>query len=62
MMSDYLVNFVKTGDPNGDELPKWESAQKSKKALFLGESDPKMSKPSALKLWHTLITNKNVGF
>ena len=62
LMSDYLVNFVKTGNPNGDGLPVWETAQKSKKALFLGENDPKMSKPSMLKLWHTMLTNKNVGF
>ena len=62
MMSDYLVNFVKTGNPNGANLPKWESAQDSKKALFMGENEPKMSNPSSIKLWHTMITNKNVGF
>ena len=62
LMSDYLVNFVKTGDPNGENMPKWEPARESKKALFLGENEPKMSKPSILKLWHTMLTNKNVGF
>lgn len=62
MMSDYLVNFVKYGNPNGADLPKWESAQASKKALFLGEKEPKMAKPSSLKLWCTMFTNKNVGF
>ena len=61
-MSDYLVNFVKTGNPNGENLPKWNSAQESKKALFLGENEPKMSNPSTLKLYATMITNKNVGF
>ena len=61
-MSDYLVNFVKTGDPNGEGLPTWETAQKSKKAIFLGEGEPRMSKPSTLKLYHTMLTNKNVGF
>lgn len=62
LMSDYLVNFVKHGDPNGADLPTWESAQSSKKALFLGEGEPRMSNPSKLKLWKTMLTNKNVGF
>ena len=62
LMSDYLVNFVKTGNPNGEGAPEWKSAQESKRALFLGENEPKMSKPSSLKLWHTMVTNKNVGF
>ena len=62
LMSDYLVNFVKTGSPNGKNMPKWESALESKKAIFLGEGEVKMSKPSSLKLWKILMTNKNVGF
>lgn len=62
LMSNYLVNFVKHGDPNGEGLPAWESAQKSKKAMFLGEGEPRMSNPSTLKLWKTMLTNKNVGF
>lgn len=27
-MQDYLVNYVKTGDPNGGDLPKWETYNK----------------------------------
>lgn len=61
LMSDYLVNFVKYGDPNGTDLPKWETAQDSKKALFMGEQEPKMRKPSTFKLWHTMLTNKSIG-
>ena len=61
MMSDYLVNFVKTGNPNGKDLPKWESAQDSKKSLFIGEGEPQMKKPSKAKLLWTMLTTKAVG-
>ena len=61
MMSDYLVNFVKTGNPNCEGLPTWESAQESKKALFIGEGEPKMAKPSRIKLLWTMLTTKSVG-
>ena len=62
LMSDYLVNFVKGGNPNGEGLPTWESAQSCKGAMFLGEGKERMSNPSKLKLWYTMMTNKNVGF
>ena len=62
LMSDYLVNFVKGGNPNGEGLPTWESAQSCKSAMFLGEGEERMSNPSKLKLWYTMMTNKNVGF
>ena len=26
-MSEYFANFIKTGNPNGDKLPKWEAAK-----------------------------------
>ena len=61
LMSDYLVNFVKTGNPNGEGLPLWNSAQKSKKALFVGEGEPKMKKINNLKLFWTMLTTKSVG-
>jgi para-nitrobenzyl esterase len=28
-MSDYLVNFAKTGDPNGGDLPQWDASDGS---------------------------------
>ena len=60
-MVDYLCNFVKSGNPNGD-LPAWESSTaQQKKVLFLGESDPRMAKPSMFKMIKTMLTNKAVG-
>lgn len=61
LMSDYLVNFVKYGNPNGEGLPAWDSSQKSKKSLFIGEGDPQMANPAKAKLLWTMISNKNVG-
>jgi len=58
-MTDYLCNFVKNGDPNGDGLPQWVPA--GKEALCLGEKPTRMAKPNMFKLWHTLLTKKNVG-
>ena len=41
-MMDYWANFVKTGDPNGEGLPRWEKhASGDKQCLLLG-ADPHM--------------------
>ena len=37
-MVRYLVNFVKTGDPNGEGLPVWECAPDGTQLLEFGES------------------------
>ena len=58
-MTDYLVNFVKTGDPNGEGLPVWE--QGGRRALRLGEGETRMGKPSTAKMVYTMFTNKAVG-
>jgi para-nitrobenzyl esterase len=61
-MVDYLCNFVRTGDPNGCELPTWQpSAKDQKNVMILGEQDTHMGKPSMLKMIHTMLTNKAVG-
>ncbi|KAJ5637468.1 alpha/beta-hydrolase [Penicillium lividum] len=37
--SDYWVNFIRSGNPNGDGLPKWEpSTQEAKKIMYLGNT------------------------
>ena len=62
LMVDYLMNFVKTGNPNGDGLPQWKRAcPKCKKVMRIGEGEPRMGKASMAKLTYTLLTNKAVG-
>jgi para-nitrobenzyl esterase len=49
-MSSYLVNFVKTGDPNGEGLPGWMAfnATSAKPIMELGESPgPIVTAPAA---------------
>jgi len=40
MLSSYWVNFVKTGDPNGQDLPNWPSYQTNKKTEMLFSETP----------------------
>jgi len=61
-MVSYLTNFAKNGDPNGAGLPQWKAAVPGeRKVLCMGEGDTRMAKPSGLKLWYTMFTNKAVG-
>jgi para-nitrobenzyl esterase len=39
-MSDYWVNFVKTGNPNGDGLPKWEAYDQGDKMIMRLDEKP----------------------
>ena len=34
-ISSYFANFVKTGDPNGPELPQWEQCTAASRGAFL---------------------------
>jgi len=62
-MTDYLCNFVRTGDPNkAAQLPTWvASGRGQKRVLCIGEKDTQMGKPNLLKLIGTMLTNKAVG-
>ena len=62
-MTDYLCNFVRTGDPNKAALlPTWiASGRGQNRVLCLGEKDTHMGKPGLLKMIRTMLTNKAVG-
>lgn len=61
-MVNYLCNFAKSGNPNGENLAKWNPiCPKHRNVLLLGEGETGMGKPSGLKLWYTMFTNKAVG-
>lgn len=57
-MASYLCNFVKNGNPNGENLPKWN---KGKQVMCLGEKETSKGKANMGKLIVTTLTNKPVG-
>ena len=59
LMTDYLTNFAKTGDPSGNGLPTWLPADKG--TLRIGEGDTRMGKVSRMKLWYNLFAHMSVG-
>ena len=60
-MTTYICNFAKNGNPNGENLPKWEPVGSSKKVIRFGEGGVKMKNPSTLKLIGIMLTTKSVG-
>ena len=62
-MVDYLLNFVRNGNPNKTgELPTWIASDKNQqRVLVLGEKPTRMAKPSGIKMLITMLTNKAVG-
>ena len=43
-------------------VPTWIASDRGqKKVLVMGEKPTTMGKPSKLKMWHTMLTNKAVG-
>lgn len=60
-MTSYLCNFVRNGNPNGENLPEWKKCSGSKSVMLFGDEDTKMGKVNMKKLIVTTLTNKPVG-
>ena len=61
-MSTALCNFARTGNPNEPGTDIWKMTSKDQKQMMIwGEKMPHMGKPSAFKMWKTMLTKKNVG-
>ena len=61
-MVDALCNFAKSGNPNKAGKDTWKPVTSSKDDIMIwGEKMPRMGKPSKMKLWKTMFTNKAVG-
>ena len=61
-MIDYLINFVKNGNPNNDNLPAWQPTnKKQKRVMHFGNGFVGMKKTKTMKLWYNLFTKKSVG-
>lgn len=58
-MSSRLCAFAKNAAPNADGFVEWKAEYSN--ALILGDNESSMSKPSALKLWVTMLTNQAPG-
>ena len=58
-MRGYFVNFIRTGDPNGGDLPRWEKSTDGRMLLELGE-EVRPAEDPFLKLYG--ILDKMQGF
>jgi len=62
LMTDYLCNFAKTGNPNKAGLPTWIASDKGQtRVLRMGQKKARMARPNGLQLLITMLTNKAVG-
>ena len=61
-MTSYLTNFVKTGNPNGENLNTWDiQDKKQKKVMHFGNGITQMQKTKTSKLWVNMFTKEAVG-
>lgn len=61
-MVSYLVNFARSGNPNGKGLPEWVAADgRLPRALRMGEKKTHMTRPSRLKMALAMLAKKPAG-
>ena len=61
-MTDYLCNFAKTGNPNGENLPLWTATkQQTDPVLHWGDEGVRMAQANIEKLNYIMRTVKPVG-
>ncbi len=61
-MNEYLLNFVRNGDPNKNGLTTWTPYTKTnKKILRIGEKTTYMGRVNGAKLLKTMLTKNPVG-
>ena len=54
LMQSYWVNFVKTGDPNGEGLPRWDAREEGSELLMEFCEEPKMTEDPYLAIYEIL--------
>jgi len=54
LMQSYWVNFVKTGDPNGEGLPRWDAREEGSELLMEFCAEPKMTEDPYLAIYEIL--------
>ena len=59
IMSDYLLNFLSTGDPNGEDLPIWNSFDKEEAFVLTIDKETKsqvLPTKHKLEVWESFFT------
>jgi para-nitrobenzyl esterase len=61
-MSQYWINFIKTGNPNGNQMPLWQPYTKEGKFMMIFDAEIKPGKiedSEALDFLQSVLTDKN---